>query len=106
MNSHLLMALGRHDGGAVVEAGDELLSNIIAAVRETGKAGKLTLEIDVKPNGEKAFELGMGVKAKLPTTQFGRAFYFADQHNQLSRDNQDHQFEFDETGVTPLHKGS
>lgn len=86
MNSHFLMALGRHDSGSVVEAADEALTQIISAVRSTGKTGTITLQVAVKPNGDKGYEVSFDVKSKLPTMPFGRAFYFADENGHLTQD--------------------
>ena len=43
MNSHVLMALGRHDGGSLIENADEALTKIVRDVVRYGGKGKLTV---------------------------------------------------------------
>ena len=84
-NSHFLMALGRHDGGAVVETADAQLREVIRAVRQTGKKGRVTVTMDVAPNGDEGFETTFTVKASAPKLQFARSFYFTNEHGDLTR---------------------
>jgi hypothetical protein len=46
--SYMDTLLGLRDGSAIVEA-SERLTELIAAVRETGKGGSITLKINVRP---------------------------------------------------------
>lgn len=66
MNSSFLMALGRHDGGLLVENADELLRDVIRDVTRYGQKGKVTLDLIVEPNGEKALKISFAVRATLP----------------------------------------
>lgn len=84
-NSHFLMALGRHDGGAVVETADEQLREVIAAVNRTGKKGAVSITVNVAPNGDRGLEVSCTVAAKAPAVDFGKAFYFIGKGGDLSR---------------------
>lgn len=85
-NSHFLMALGRHDGGTVVEVADQQLREIISAVHRTGKKGSVSITMTVAPNGEMGLEVSCAVTAKAPGVQFGRSFYFIGRDGDLSRE--------------------
>lgn len=77
-NSHFLMALGRIDGGLAVEVADTQLREVIDAVRRTGKKGKVTVSIEIAPNGELGLEATAKVTASAPQVQFGKSFFFTD----------------------------
>lgn len=70
---------------------DELgtaLHDLIAAVRETGKAGKLTLTIDVKPLGARdGHQLLVAdvVTTKMPQGERPTSMYFVDGDGNLTR---------------------
>ena len=100
-NSHFLMALGRHDGGGVVETADEQLRDVIRAVMHTGKKGAVTITMDVAPNGERGLEVSCKVGAKAPNVEFGKSFYFRDQHGDLTRNPPQQEFE----NLTQFPKG-
>ncbi len=84
-NSHFLMALGRHDGGSVVETADEQLREVISAVNRTGGKGSVSITINVAPNGDRGLEVSLTVAAKAPKVDFGKAFYFTGKDGDLSR---------------------
>lgn len=83
--SHFLAAVGQVDGGMAVETADEYLTEVVNAVRQTGKKGRVTIELHVSPNGERGFEVTTKVKASAPEVEFGRSFFFSDQHGRLTR---------------------
>lgn len=85
-NSHFLMALGRHDGGGVVETADEALREVISAVLRTGKKGKVSITMDVSPNGERGLEVSCSVAATAPRVAFGKSFYFQNESGDLTRE--------------------
>lgn len=85
MNSQFLMAIGRHDGGSVVETIDDRLPEIIAAVRQTGKKGSVSVTMNISPNGENGLTVEFAVAAKAPNVQFGQSFYYTDQNGALTR---------------------
>ncbi|HMR51217.1 MAG TPA: hypothetical protein PKA33_01565 [Amaricoccus sp.] len=84
-NSHFLMALGRHDGGLVIETADQQLREVVAAVLRTGKKGSVSVTLEVAPNGESGLEVSCKVTAKAPAVSFGRSFYYTDRAGDLSR---------------------
>ena len=73
-------------GAALAEAGDRLQA-LVAAVRDTGKAGKLTLTIDVKPTkgDHDILTLHDGLKVALPEPDRGVTIMYATDHNTLQR---------------------
>lgn len=89
-NSHYLMALGRHDGGHVVETADQQLREVIASVHRTGKKGSVTVTLDVETNGESGLQTSFKVSAKAPQVQFGKSFYFTDRQGDLTRNAPDY----------------
>ena len=85
MNSSVLMALGRHDGGALVENADDLLRQCVRDVVRYGEKAKLTISLIVEPNGENALKLKAEVKATLPKRPQGEAFYWPTEDCDLTR---------------------
>ena len=73
-------------GAALAEAGDRLQA-LVAAVRDTGKAGKLTLTIEVKPTkgDHDILTLHDGLKVALPEPDRGVTIMYATDHNTLQR---------------------
>ncbi|MCW5981970.1 MAG: hypothetical protein KIT09_28050 [Bryobacteraceae bacterium] len=68
----------------------EALRNVVAAVRETGKAGALTLTLKVVPASKGAADVLMieaAVKAKLPERDRGRTVFYATEDNRLVRND-------------------
>jgi len=84
-NSHFLMALGRHDGGHVIETADQQLRDVIAAVMRTGKKGSVTMTMSVGTNGDTGLEVSCKVKATAPEVEFGKSFYFMGREGDLTR---------------------
>jgi hypothetical protein len=77
------------DGMASAEAAEEM-QKLVAAVVATGKPGTLTITVKVKPTSKGlsgAFVVEDKVKAKLPENERAQALYFADEFNNLTRDN-------------------
>lgn len=85
MNSSVLMALGRHDGGSLVENADELLKECVRDVVRYGQKATLTITLSIAPNGESALKLSASVKATLPKRPQGEAFYWPDAEYGLTR---------------------
>lgn len=71
-------------GGAIDEATDEL-QRVVAAVEETGKAGKLVIEISVTPasKGQGAVKVADKITAKLPALPAGETIMFVTKDNNL-----------------------
>ena len=86
-NSHFLMALGRAGAGGVVETADEVLREVVSAVLKTGKKGKVSITMNVAPNGDKGLEVSCDVSATAPRMSFGKSFFFGDEDNNLTRES-------------------
>jgi hypothetical protein len=71
-------------GEFIDECGDEL-QKVIAAVEETGKAGKLVIEITVAPasKGQGAVKVADRITAKLPQLAAGETIMFVTPDNNL-----------------------
>ena len=71
-------------GSALDEATDEL-QRVVAAVEETGKAGKLVIEISVAPasKGQGAVKVADKIMAKLPALPAGETIMFVTPDNNL-----------------------
>ena len=89
-NSHFLAAFGRIDNGHAVEVADTQLRDVISAVNRTGKKGTVSVTLEVKPNGETGFEVGVKVAAKAPQLEFGRIFFFMGADGDLTRQAPDY----------------
>lgn len=72
-------------GKTHVQLGNEL-RDVVAAVRETGKAGSLTLRLDIKSiNGEEGVMISARVGSKAPVFDSPASMFFVDDDNNLSR---------------------
>lgn len=90
-NSHFLMAIGRIDGGLAIETADHALRDVIAAVQRSGKKGKVTITLEVAPNGEMGFAASAKVTANAPQVNFGQSFFFMGRDGMLTRQAPDMQ---------------
>jgi len=79
-------------GVAHAECSDAL-QDLIRAVRDTGRAGKMTLTIDVKPasKGQDVVLVKDSIKLSLPEHEREEAIYFVDKDGNLSRENPNQQ---------------
>jgi hypothetical protein len=75
---------------ANLEAG-KLLQQLIAAVRDTGKPGTMTLKLSVKllPGSDKALVVTPAVTATLPKRDVKAGVFFADKDNNPQRSDPD-----------------
>lgn len=75
--------------GVAVEHATRLLSEVVRAVDETGKAGSLTLVIKVKPDkgGGNGKGISVEVKAKKPEPEIPEAIFFSDEDGDLHRND-------------------
>jgi hypothetical protein len=64
----------------------EQLQEVVAAVRDTGKPGKLTYTIIVKPSGN-AIVVTDEIKTKVPQMPRDASIFFATDQNTLQREN-------------------
>ncbi len=82
--SHFLAAIGQVDGGAAVEVANEQLTEVLEAVRRTGKKGSVSVELVIVPNGA-GFAVTTKVRAKAPDVDFGKSFFYTDADGRLTR---------------------
>jgi hypothetical protein len=74
--------------GELLEELESELTDVVRAVRESGKSGKLTLTIVVKPASKgdvSQLFVDADVKASKPKADRASTLFFADETNQLSR---------------------
>lgn len=71
--------------GQLLNALNDKLADVIAAVAETGKVGSLTLTLKIKANGSDALTISSDVKAKTPEAAVGDAIFFTDGQNLFRR---------------------
>lgn len=84
--------------GLLHEELSDALADIVAGVMKHGKAGKLTLTLTVKPEGEDAVTIADAYDAKVPTPPAKASLYFADEFGHLSRQRLN-QLEMPLTGI-------
>ena len=87
-----LQLLAQIEGGRTAGQLAEKYPQLVAAVKEAGKAGKLVLEIKIKPEGKgevSLVEVTASVTAKLPEKDKRPSLFFIDEKagHLLSRDD-------------------
>ena len=70
--------LGELAGGTTLDKLTADMAEIVAAVRETGAEGKLTLALTVKPNGIHGVEVVDKITTKVPSEDRGTTLFFTD----------------------------
>lgn len=90
--------------GATVAELNEKLSEVVAAVRATAKAGSITLTLKLTPgskgNADMVF-IEPDIKTRIPTEPKGSTLFFTTEDNKLSRYNdKQRELEFDAGEVT------
>lgn len=78
------------NNGATVAELSEALQRVVAAVRQTGKSGSLTLTLKVAPASRTATDVLMvesQVKIKLPEPERGMTIFYATDENRLVRND-------------------
>lgn len=77
------------DDGATHSELTETLRDLVARVRDTGKAGALTLTLTVspRPGTRNQVEIKDEIKTKLPEFPRATSIFFADDANQLTRND-------------------
>lgn len=94
MPNSFLTNLNTQRGGALLEELGDEYREVIAAVRETGKKGKLTVELDVHPGGgqdNEVLHIKDNVKVTKPEHDKKSSVYFSTQQNELTRQNPEQQ---------------
>lgn len=73
-------------GKVHTQLGEELRA-IVAAVKDTGKTGTITLRLDVKPmtGDEDGVLIAARIGSKVPQFDPSTSVFYADDHNNLSR---------------------
>jgi len=76
--------------GAVVEEATEQLNDLVKAVQDTGKSGKIVLTIDIKPfaKASDAVSVRAKVATTIPRAEDKEEVFFATFENNLSRNNE------------------
>jgi hypothetical protein len=80
--------LQEQSGGSLHEELSQKLHDLIEAVRETGKAGSISLKVDVKPIAgadSRTLTVTDTVAAKLPRTERPKSIFFITDDGNLSR---------------------
>lgn len=75
--------------GKVVEVASEKLAELTQAVLDTNKGGKLTIVMEVKPQGrgDNAIIMSVKVESKIPELDLPEAIFFADLDGNLLRED-------------------
>lgn len=71
--------------GELLETGDQKLSELIEAIRETGGNGSLTFKATFKTNKAGQIEVVPDISIKKPSRSMGTGIYFATDDGRLSR---------------------
>jgi hypothetical protein len=77
--------LREHRNGLTHDELTEALQEVVAAVAEERKAGKLVLTINIKPHGDGAVMVMDDVKVTKPRPTKGGALFFVTPENNLAR---------------------
>lgn len=103
--------LREHRNGRLVDHMTDRLAEVVAAVRETGKSGSITLKLTISPSkGDEAdaIEVIPNVSAKMPEKDLAKALFYADESNSLVRESPTQRGIFDgredDLGVKPLRR--
>ena len=86
MAKPITITLTKLQGGAINHQCGEMLAKMILAVEETGKAGKLTITLDVKKSGP-AVEVTSRVTDKTPEPKPDADVYWATVEGNLTEQN-------------------
>lgn len=89
--------------GRVVDTLAEFQEQIVAAVRDTGKAGELTLKLKFKRSGQNGMIVDPTITPKIPRQPIQAVEMYADDNNQLHEENPD-QMTFDKDVIKPDFK--
>lgn len=80
----------------------EKQNEVVTAVQSTGKAGKLVIELDYKPEGQGQLTIRSNIKTKIPTLPRGTTLFFVTPERNLTRDDPRQQkLELREVETTP-----
>lgn len=111
MAQSLTDVLSQIRGGAALHEAGQALQEVVQAVRDTGKAGKLTFSITVEPDktDETVVTLQPDLTVKLPKRPKAKGIFFMDRHGGLHREDPrqvemelERKAKIEEQGVTAL----
>lgn len=71
--------------GELLAAGDKLLEELIAAVKDTGGKGSITISLPFKLNDAGQIECVPSLSMKKPQRPMGTGIYFASEDGRLTR---------------------
>ncbi|MGA0617549.1 hypothetical protein [Paracoccus sp. KR1-242] len=71
--------------GELLETGDQKMTELIEAIRETGGSGSLTFKASFKMNKAGQIEVEPDIQIKKPTRSMGSGIYFATDDGRLTR---------------------
>lgn len=96
-----------HRNGSTLDEISDALRDLVAAVTDEGKAGKMTVTIGIKPMGKSdGLEVSCDVKTSPPKSTPGVSIFFATPDNNLQRqDPRQTTMELREITPTNAHKG-
>ena len=77
--------VGELAGGETLDTLTSDLAEIVTAVKATGKSGKLTFELTIKPNGPHGVEISDKITTKEPRDDRGSTIFFNDKDGGLHR---------------------
>ena len=77
--------LGELAAGETLDTLTSDLAQMVTAVKATSKAGKLTLELTIKPNGAHGVEITDKITTKEPRDDRGSTMFFNDKDGGLHR---------------------
>lgn len=73
--------------GAIIGAADKQLRDLVAAVRETGGNGEISVTLPFKMNKAGQLECTPKIKSTLPRPNIGTGVYYVTDENELMRDD-------------------
>lgn len=71
--------------GELLAAGDERLTELMEAIRETGQGGSMTIKIGVKVNKAGQLEITPDLSIKRPLRAIGTGIYWSSDDGKLTR---------------------
>lgn len=99
INEGFVGLLDNVDKGAFRDEVDAALKSLVAAIQDTGKGGKLMIEVSLSPNKNTGvIEVTPTVKAKEPAQRKFASMFFVTPENGLSRYDSRQRDMFRETG--------
>jgi len=84
--ANFLEVVASHRSGDIMPELDEKLTEVLQAVRETGKEGALTLTLKIRPYSKNKIETVLiedEIKSKIPELTKGGSIFFATEDNEL-----------------------